>query len=48
MACAQVTDEVNEVLPLEEFKMMSIESLQVYLSLRNKSPEGDFETLVYR
>ena len=40
--------EVIEEMTLEKFKMGTVESLQTYLSLRNKSPERDFETLVYR
>ena len=40
--------EVIEEMTLEKFKMWTVESLQTYLSLRNKSPERDFETLVYR
>ena len=40
--------EVIEEMTLEKFKMWTVESLRTYLSLRNKSPEGDFETLVYR
>ena len=40
--------EVIEEMNLEKFKMWTVESLQTYLSLRNKSPERDFETLVYR
>ena len=33
---------------LSDFKLMSTESLKIYLSLRNKSTDGDFETLVAR
>ena len=40
--------EAIEEMTLEKFKMWTVESLQTYLSLRNKSPERDFETLVYR
>ena len=40
--------EVIEEMNLEKFKMWTVESLQTYLSLRNKSPERDIETLVYR
>ena len=40
--------EVIEEMTLEKFKRWTVESLQTYLSLRNKSPERDFETLVYR
>ena len=40
--------EVTEEMTLEKFKMWTVESLRTYLSLRNKIPEGDFETLVYR
>ena len=35
-------------MPLQDFKLMSIESLRDFLSLRSKSPEGDFDTLVAR
>ena len=31
-----------------KFEMMSIESLRIYLFMRNKSSEGDFRTLVSR
>ena len=31
-----------------KFEMMSIESLRIYLIMRNKSSEGDFRTLVSR
>ena len=40
--------EVTEEMTLEKFKMWTVEFLRTYLSLRNKIPEGDFETLVYR
>ena len=40
--------EVTEEMTLGKFKMWTVESLQTYLSFRNKSPEGDFETLVYK
>ena len=39
---AEVTDEMI----LEKLKMWAIESFPTYLSLRNKSPEWDFEILV--
>ena len=43
-----MSDEPEQVdMTLDEFKMMSVEALRVFLRLRNKSPEGDFETLVY-
>ena len=35
-------------LTLKDFKLMSIEHLRVYLFLRKKSNEGDFETLAAR
>ena len=35
-------------MTVQDFKMMSVEALRVYLDLRKKSSEGDFETLVYR
>ena len=35
-------------MTLEDFKIMFIEALQLFLSLRKKPPEGDHETLVYR
>lgn len=35
-------------MTLVDFKMMSIEALRVFLSLRKKPCEGDYETLVYR
>lgn len=38
----------NVPLSLQDFKLMSIESLRVFLSMRNKSAEGDFETLFSR
>ena len=40
--------EVIEEMTLEKFKMWTVVSLRTHLSLRNKSPKGDFETLVYR
>ena len=40
--------EVTEQTTLEKFKMWTVESFRTYLSLGNKSAEGDFETLVYR
>lgn len=40
--------EVTEEITLENFKMWTVESLRIYLSLRKKIPEGDFETLVDR
>ena len=40
--------EVTEEITLENFKMWTVESLRIYLSLRKKTPEGDFETLVDR
>ena len=40
--------EVTEEMTLGKFKMWTVESLQTYLSFRNKSPEGDSETLVYK
>ena len=40
--------EVMEEMTLEKFEMWTVESLRTYLSLRNKNPEGNFETLVYR
>ena len=40
--------EVTEEMTLEKFKMWTVEFLRTYLSLRNKIPEEDFETLVYR
>ena len=40
--------EVTEEMTLEKFKMWTTESLRTYSSLRNKSKEGDFETLVYK
>ena len=41
---AEVTEKIN----LEKSKMWIVESLQTYLSLKNKIPEGELETLVYR
>ena len=38
----------EEKMTLAEFKMWSEPSLKNYLSLREKSVDGDFETLVYR
>lgn len=38
----------SESLTINDFKMMTIEALQVFLSVRKKSPEGDMETLVSR
>ena len=35
-------------MTFEDFKVMSIEGLQVFLSLRKKSPDGDYEILVHR
>ena len=40
--------EAIEEMTLEKFKMSTLESLQTYLSLRNKGTEGDFEILIYR
>ena len=40
--------ELTEEMTLEKFKMWTVEALLTSLSLRNKSSEGDFETLVYR
>ena len=40
--------EVIEEVTLEKFKMWTVEPLQTHLSLRNKNPERDFGTLVYR
>ena len=40
--------EVTEKMASEKSKMWTVESLRTYLSHRNKSPEGDFEALVYR
>lgn len=40
---AEVTEKIN----LEKFKTWIVESLQTYLSLKNKIPEGNLETLVY-
>ena len=40
--------DVTEEMTLEKIKLWTVESLRTYLSLRNKIPEGDFETLVYR
>ena len=40
--------EVTEEIALENFKMWTVESLRIYLSLRKKIPEGDFKTLVDR
>ena len=40
--------EVTEEMTFKKFKMWTVESLRTYLSLRNKIPEGDFVTLVYR
>ena len=40
--------EVTEEITLENFKMWTVESLRIYLSLRKKIPEGDFKTLVDR
>ena len=36
------------VMPLEKFKMWTVEALWTYLSLRNKGEEEVFETIVYR
>ena len=35
-------------MTIEDFKIMSVEALQAFLSLRRKSVEGDFDTLVSR
>lgn len=35
-------------MSLNDFKIMKIEALRDFLSLRNKSTDGDFETLVSR
>ena len=35
-------------MPLEKFKMWTVEALWTYLSLRNKGEEEVFETIVYR
>ena len=40
--------ELTEEMTLEKFKMWTVEALLTSLSLRNKSSEGDFETIVYR
>ena len=39
--------EVKEEINLEKFKMWTVEVLWTYKSLRNKSSEGDFETIDY-
>ena len=38
----------NDQMTLQEFKMLSEPALKIFLSLRKKSVDGDFETLVYR
>ena len=41
--------DVTEEMTLKKIKLWTVESLRTYyLSRRNKIPEGDFETLVYR
>jgi hypothetical protein len=35
-------------MTIRDFKLMKIEALRDFLSLRNKSTDGDFETLVSR
>ena len=40
--------ELTEEMTLEKFKRWTVEALWTSLSLRNKSSEGDFETIVYR
>ena len=40
--------ELTEEMTLEKFKMWTVEALLTSLSLRNKSSEGDFDTIVYR
>ena len=38
----------NNNMCLNDFKLMKIEALRDFLSLRKKSTDGDFETLVSR
>ena len=33
---------------VQDFKIMSVEALRIFLSLRKKPYEGDYEALVYR
>ena len=40
--------ELTEEMTLEKFKRWTVEALWTSLSLRNKSSEEDFETIVYR
>ena len=41
------TDQGNDFAELTEEIMWTMEALSTYLSLRNKSSERDFETIVY-
>ena len=41
------TDQGNDFAELTEEMMWTMEALRTYLSLRNKSSERDFETIVY-
>ena len=36
------------LMTLQDSKMMSVEALKVFLNLRKKPHEGDYEALVYR
>ena len=45
---AEVNKTVRVDMTLNDFKMMKIESLRDFLTLRNKPTEGDFETLACR
>ena len=40
--------EVTEEMTLENINFPTVEALQTFLSIRNKSSEGDLETLVKR
>ena len=41
-------DVCKDEMTLKEFKMWTEPALKHFLSLQNKSIDGDFETLVYR
>ena len=41
-------DQNGEEMTLQKFKMWSESSLKNFLSLRNKSTDGDLKTLIYR
>ena len=41
-------EEIREEMTIESFKIMTSQNLRTYLSLRQKSSDGDHDTLVAR